>query len=112
MRVPLRVGLVDVGIATILAVAVLLPPREMYASAAIKGSDAQQYAVALAEARTIARPDDGAAVEDLARRLGEAGMKDWAVEAANRASERAKDSPTRWRALLATSVAYVDLLDV
>jgi hypothetical protein len=112
MRVPLRVGLVDVGIATILAVAVLLPPREMYASAAIKGSDAEQFAIGLAEARTIARPNDGQAVEDLARKLGEAGMKDWAVEAAHGASDRAKDSPSRWRALLATSVAYVDLLDV
>lgn len=106
------VGLVDFGIAVVIAVAVLLPPREMYASAAIKGDDAQQFALALAEARTIARPGDGRAVEDYARKLGAAGMKDWAIEAAVHASARAKDSPTRWRALLAASVAYVDELDV
>jgi hypothetical protein len=106
------VGLVDLGVATIVAVAIFLPPREMYASAAIKGDDAQQFAVALAEARTIAKPGDGQAVEDFARKLGEAGMKDWAIEIAQHASDQAKDSPTRWRALLATSVGYVDELDV
>src|SRR5690242_13809638 len=106
------VGLVDLGVATIVAVAIFLPPREMYASAAIKGDDSQQFAVALAEARTIAKPGDGQAVEDFARKLGESGMKDWAIEIAQHASEHAKDSPTRWRALLATSVGYVDELDV
>jgi hypothetical protein len=106
------VGLVDLGVATVVAVAIFLPPREMYASAAIKGDDAQQFALAVAEARTISHPGDGQATEDLARKLGEAGMKDWAIEVAARGSERAKDSPTRWRALLATSVAYVDQLDV
>lgn len=106
------VGLVDLGIVVVLAVAVLLPPREMFARAAVKGDDAQQFALALAEAHTIARPDDGRAVDDVVRKLDQAGMKDWAIELAVRASDRAKDSPTRWRALLATSVAYVDELDV
>jgi hypothetical protein len=105
------VGLVDLGVATTIAAALLLPPREMYASAAIKGDGARQFAVAVAEARTIAKPADGLAVEDFARKLGESGMKDWAVEFAQRASDRAKDSPTRWRALLATSVAYADEID-
>lgn len=112
MQLPRFVGLVDLGIATVIVVAVVLPAREMFAAPAIKGDEPAQFALALAEARTIARPDDGLAVEDFARRLGEAGMKDWAVEAAAAASERAKDSPTRWRTLLATSVAYVDRLDV
>jgi len=105
-------GLVDLAIATVVVVAVLLPAREMYASEAIKGDAPAQFAVALAEARVIARPGDGKAVEDFAQKLGAAGMKDWAVEASVRASERAKESPTRWRALLAASVAYVDRLDV
>ena len=112
MQLPRFVGLVDLGIATVIAVAVVLPAREMFAAPAIKGDEAQQFAVALAEARTIARPDDGFAVEEFARRLGEAGMKDWAVESAIAASERAMGSPTRWRALIAASVAYVDRLDV
>lgn len=103
------VGLIDLGILTVVVVMIVLPPREMYASAAIKGDD---LAIGLAEARVMAHPSDGAAVEDLGRRLGEAGMKDWAIEATQRASDRANGSPTRWRALLATSVAYVDHLDV
>jgi hypothetical protein len=107
-----RSWLVDLGILTIVAVTILLPAREMYASAVMKGDDAQQFAAALAEARTIATPGDGAAVEQLGRKLGEANQRDWAVEATVHASERAKDSPTRWRALLAASVAYIDRLDV
>jgi hypothetical protein len=104
-----RFTLVDLAVATVVAVAIFLPAREMYASNAIKGDE---FALALAEARTMARPGDGAAVEDFTRKLGEAGMKDWAIEASTRLSERGKDSPTRWRSLVAASVAYVDKLDV
>jgi hypothetical protein len=110
---PLRfVGLIDLGVATIVLVTIALPAREMYASAAQKGTEAERFSLSLAEARTMAHPDDGAAVGDLARRLGAAGFKDWAIEAALLGSERAKPSPSRWRALLATSVAFVDRLDV
>lgn len=105
-------SILDIGIIVVVAVAIFLPAREMYAASAIKGDDAKQFAVALAEARTMARPGDGLAVEDYARKLGEADLKDWAVEAAVKASERAKDSPTRWRALIAASVAYVEQLEV
>lgn len=106
------VGLLDLGIITVVAVAIFLPAREMYASNLFAGDEASRFAVALAEARTIARPDDGLAAEELARRLGQADLKDWAVEAAITAGERAKDSPTRWRALIAVSSAYVDKLEV
>jgi hypothetical protein len=112
MQLPRFVGLVDLGIATVVAVAVFLPAREMFADSAFKGDDTKQFAIAYSEARTMAHPDDGRAIEDLSRRLGEVNFKDWAVDTALLGSERAKQSPTRWRALLATSVAYVDRLDV
>lgn len=105
-------SLVDIGILTLAAVALFLPPREMYASSSYKGDEAKRFSLALAEARTIARPDDGKHVDDFARLMGEGGYKDWAVEAALDGSDRAKDSPTRWRALLAASVAFVDRVDV
>jgi hypothetical protein len=105
------VGIVDIGIAAVILVAILLPAREMFAGAAHKADPADQFALALAEARTMARPDDGGAIDELARRLGTAGYKDWAVELAVRGSERA-GAASGWRALLAASVAYVDLLDV
>jgi len=103
---------VDIGIAVMVLVALLLPAREMFASTAHKGSAADQFALALAEARALAHPDDGAAIAELSSRLGAAGFKDWAVEAAVRGSEHAKQSPTRWRALLAASVAFTDRIDV
>jgi len=112
MQLSRFVGLIDLAVATIVLVMIALPAREMYASAAQKGTEAEQFSLALAEARTMAHPDDGAAIDDLSRRLGAAGFKDWAIEAAMLGSERAKQSPTRWRALLATSVAFVDRLDV
>ena len=112
MQLSRFVGLIDLGVATVVLVTIVLPAREMYASAAQKGTEAEQFALALAEARTMAHPDDGAAIDDLSRRLGAAGFKDWAIEVALHGSERAKQSPTRWRALLATSVAFVDRLDV
>ena len=112
MKWPRAIGIVDLGILTLVAVALFLPPREMYASSSFKGEESDRFELALAEARTIARPDDGRHVDDFARRLGEAGYKDWAIEAALDGSERAKDSPSRWRALLAASVAFVDRIDV
>jgi hypothetical protein len=112
MQLSRFVGLVDLAVAAVVLVMIVLPPREMYASAAQKGTSAEQFALALAEARTMAHSDDGAAVDDVSRRLGAAGFKDWAIEAGLRGSERAMQSPSRWRALLATSVAFVDRLDV
>lgn len=112
MRLSRYVGFIDLGVAAVVLVTLVLPAREMYASAVGAGSDAEQFALALAEARTMARPDDGAATDELSRRLGAAGEKDWAIEVAVRGSERARSSPTRWRALLAASVALVDRLDV
>ncbi len=105
-------GIVDLGILTVVAVALFLPARRMYASSALQGTEPDQFAMALAEARTIARAEDGALVADLSRRLGEGGFKDWAIETAIDGSERALQSPTRWRALIAASSAYVDRLDV
>jgi hypothetical protein len=60
----------------------------------------------------MAHPEDGAAVDDLSRRLGLVGEKDWAIMVAVHGSSRASQSPSRWRALLAASVAFIDRLDV
>ena len=111
MKLPRFVGLVDLGVATVVAVMIFLPAREMYAQSVVKGDDAKQFAIALAEARTIQHPEDGRAVEDLGRDLGDAGQKDWAIETTVHASDHAMQSPTRWRALMAASVAYIDHLD-
>ncbi|MGE0866959.1 MAG: hypothetical protein AB7P03_00245 [Kofleriaceae bacterium] len=106
------VGIVDLGVATVVLVTLLLPAREMYASAAHKADPAAQYQLAAAEARTMADPRDGQKVDDLFRKLSDAGFKDWALEAAVRGEQRSVSSPTHWRALLATSLAYVDRIDV
>lgn len=103
------ISLVDFAVIAVVAVAIFLPPREMYAQNAIKGDE---FGVALAEARTMASPGDGKAIEDFTRKLGEAGLKDWAIESGVRLSDRAKDSPTRWRALIAASTAFIEELDV
>jgi hypothetical protein len=106
------VGFVDLGVATVVLVTLVLPAREMYASAVDAGDEAERFGLALAEARTMAHPDDGAAIAELSRRLGAARENDWAIEVAVHGGERARQSPSRWRALLAASVAFVDRRDV
>lgn len=112
MKLPRTIGLVDIAVVTVILAMVVLPPRRMYASAAVPGDDAARFAIATAEARTIAHPQDGANVADFARRLGDANLKDWAVEAAVDGAKAAKGSPTEWKALLAASVAHVDKIEV
>jgi hypothetical protein len=105
------VGLVDLGVLTILIAAVVFPPREMYADAAMKGTADDRFALALAEARTIARPADPIRVEKFQHELGEVNFKDWAVEAAIDGSAKTGGSPEHWRSLLAASVAYIERLE-
>jgi len=104
------VGLVDVSVAIVVVVMLVLPPREMVAAPTYKEAD--EFKIALIEAKTIANPDDPALVVELARRLGDAGLRDWAVESAIAGAHRTTGEAGNWRALLATSVAYVDQLDV
>jgi len=109
MQLPRFVGLVDLGVLTVVAVLLVLPPRAQYARQVVKGDE---WKLALAEARTMAKPADTAAVDELTHALDDAQQKDWAIDFSVLASERAKDSPTRWRALLAASTAFVDRFDV
>ena len=95
MQLPRFLGLVDLAIATVVIGIVVIPARQMYAASAAKGDDAAQFALGVAEARTIAHPEDGAALADFTRRLGEAAFKDWAVEAAVHGAARARSSSTR-----------------
>src|SRR6185436_18835525 len=114
MKLPRFVGIVDLSVVVFLAI--MLPicssPRSMQATDAIKGSDAERFAIAYAEAQVIANPASGTRAGELSERLGEAGHRDWAVETAVHGAERAKQAPDRWRALSAASVAYVDRIDV
>jgi len=72
MKLPRFVGMVDLGVATVVAVMIFLPAREMYAQSVVKGDDAKQFSIALAEARTMVNPGDGVAVEELGRSLSDA----------------------------------------
>lgn len=111
MRFVRYVSLVDVVTAVMVLFVLVLPARTMMAAWAASGTPAERYALALSEARAITDEKDGALISELSRRLGEAGFRDWAVESAARGSEASVGSPSRWRAYLATSVAYVERLD-
>ena len=54
--------ILDLGIAVVVVVAIALPARGMDVRPAAKGTEAEQFALALAEARTVAHPEDGAAI--------------------------------------------------
>jgi hypothetical protein len=106
------VSLTDLVVLVLVGVVLLLPPREVTAGPADRLDPDAKLALAFAEARVELRPDDGAAVADVSRRLGEARHYDWAAQAAAVGAEHASKSPTRWRALLAASIAYTDRLEV
>ncbi len=112
MQLPRSIGMVDLAVVTVVLVMVVLPPREMHASSAHKGTEPARFALALAEARTLAHPADGELTADLGRQLGEASFKDWAIEATVRGAARAQGTPRAWTALLAASVAFVDRIEV
>jgi hypothetical protein len=112
---PVRLGryfsLVDITVAIVALVAIFLPPRPLEGVSAAAGTDDARFGLAEAEARVRAHPGDGAAAQELSRRLVEAKELDFAVEAPAEASQ-VKHAPTRWRALLATSRAYAERIEV
>jgi len=112
VRITAYLSLVDLTVAVVVAVAVLLPPRPQHAVAAARGDADAQWSLARAEARLLAQPGDAAVAVDLSRRLREARLLDWAIEAPALAVEDAGPSPARWRAMLATSAAFAERLDV
>jgi hypothetical protein len=112
VRLTRLVGFIDLGIAAVVLVMIVLPPREMYAQSALKGSAEEQWKLAQAEARVMAHRTDTTVIADYSRRLTNAGFRDWSVENAVRGEQRTQGSPQHWRALLAASVAYTDRMDV
>jgi hypothetical protein len=111
MKLRKIIGLTDFAVLVVAVFAFALPPREMLASPTIKGTEPDKLALALAEARVMAAPTDGLKIDELTRRMGELGMKDWAVEIGLDSIDRTKTRPDHWRSLLATSVAYIERLE-
>jgi hypothetical protein len=112
VRFTAYLGLVDVSVAVVVAVAVLMPPRLQTAAAVANLDEDAQWGLAASEARLLARPGDAPAAAGLSRRLREARLLDWAIEVPAQAVADAGDAPARWRAMLATSAAYSERLDV
>lgn len=110
MNVTRHLNLLDLVVVIVVGVAIFLPPRETYALDAGKGADSDRLALSTAEARAMAHRDDGAAAAELGRRLTLAGHLDWAVEATAELADQMR-SKSKWRALLATSVAYAERLE-
>lgn len=113
VQVTRLVSLTDVVILVIVAIALLVPARPITTAEGMSfHDDDARVALAFAEARARLHPQDGAKISELARRLGEAGQLDWAVQVAAAGSADSAGSPTQWRADIATSVAHADRLEV
>jgi hypothetical protein len=111
MRIHRFLSLTDLVVVTVVAVAIFLPDRPVYAVDAYKLDDDARADLAAAEAVAQARPDDGFAAAELSRRLSRAKQLDWAVEVARDGAERAGDA-SRWRARLAVAEAFADRTDI
>lgn len=104
-------SMVDLVVAAIVTFVVVLPPRAVKAKPAAGGDADSRLALAFAQARAAAHPDDAGLIADVSRRLSEVGFTDWAVQEAAAGAARMGQAPTRWRALLATSIAHADRLE-
>ena len=85
---------------------VLMPNRTAQAVPAL--DERARLSVSRTEAATLAHPQDGLAAAEHTRSLGGARELDWAVDTSTQLARAMPDSPTRWRLLLAASVAYAD----
>jgi hypothetical protein len=107
-----RVTLFDVSAALLVVVAIALPPRTPRVTATYPPIDAELGArIGELQARLIAVPGDGAAAEELADLLSQAGYMDWALRVAGAAAQH-EGSPTLWRALRAVSSAHADRIEL
>jgi hypothetical protein len=111
MRIHRFLSLTDLVVLTVVAVAIFLPKRPIYAVDAYKLEADARADLAAAEALALTRPSDGFAAAELARRLARAQQLDWAVEAAREAADRAT-AATAWKAKLAEAEARADRIEV
>jgi hypothetical protein len=109
-RVRDLVGLMDIAVLVVVVTAAIMPPRELYASQALKGDDAAKFRLGLAEARAQIAPEVGSRVDEFVHVLGESNFHDWAIEAGVTGAQRTAGTPDAWRAELATSTAYIEWL--
>ena len=107
----MRLSITDITVAIVVIAFVALPDRVPGVKRAFKVGDAEARAIGWQQARVAAHPDDGQAAAALADALIDAGQTDAALRVAAEAAARAGDT-TRWRALLAVSVAHAERVEV
>ncbi|MBI4510797.1 MAG: hypothetical protein HY698_14280 [Deltaproteobacteria bacterium] len=107
----LRVGLIDIGAAGVVLVAILLPAPDQKIEQIFAAESALAEEIATAQADLARGPQRGATVERLAGLLVMAGQSDWAIRAAADVAAR-DDARDRWRASLAVSAAHVERWEI
>jgi hypothetical protein len=112
MRFARLISVIDVAVVGVAVVAIALPPRSMEAAVPSRLKGDSQVRGALMEARSIVTPKDAIIAAESSQLLSDAGFRDWAVELPRALSQREKDLPTRWQALRAVSVAYLERFEV
>jgi hypothetical protein len=118
VRNRLRLNLLDVSAAVLVAIVLVMPGRALHVASAFRYVEPEDRLgltseIAVAQARLIAEPGDGEAAEDLSLLLARrpVNQHDQALRLAGTAAAEA-DSPTRWRALRAVSFAHADRLEI
>ena len=107
---PFRVSVLDLTAAVVVLVAIFLPDRGLNAVRAYETDRDTNHEIALQQAILAERPTDGEAAARLSELLIQVKQSDWAIQvAANAADEKRGDA---WRALLATSLAHAERVEV
>lgn len=107
----MRVGVLDMVAAGMVALLILIPDREIYVHDAYAGAEAGAVRdVARYQALARAAPEDGEVAEGLALALLDLHQSDWALRVAGAAAARA-DEATEWRAHFAAASAHARRLE-
>lgn len=107
-----RMSILDISAAALVVIAILLPGRDSYVTAAYeKPQPSTLRKIAVAQARLVTAPGDGEAAEKLASALGDLGQLDWAARVGGATAAQATGG-TAWRGYLAASIAHAERVDV
>jgi hypothetical protein len=110
-RMRFRPSITDITVAIVLVAFAVLPDRTPGVKDAFAADDAQARLIAREQARVAAHPEDGGAAAALANALIDVGQTDAALRIAAEGAQRA-GATSKWRALLAVSVAHAERVEV
>lgn len=107
---PFKVSVLDLTAAVVVLVAIFIPDRGLNVVPAYEAERDTHHEIALYQSILAAEPHDGQAAARLSQLFIDVKQSDWAIQVAASAVDDARNDA--WRALLATSMAHAERVEV